>query len=157
MDHQRFDEVTRLFGAGHSRRRAVKLLAGGLAAGFLGVSRRGEGSAQTCGVLGDDCTDSADCCNGLTCFEAQCDNPSGLCQEEEEFCGSKGLECCEGLTCTDDYCAATELPNTGAGDSADRGISASLLGAGLAAGAAAVLVGKRLRAQAGSGLSEDCD
>lgn len=209
MDHQRFDEFTRLIGAGHSRRGVIKLLAGGFAAGVLGVASRGQASAQTCGVLGeectgnddccdglvcfealcdnpsglcmedgefcgsegleccegldcvddycaatatcgvlgDECTGIDDCCNGLTCFEAQCDNPSGLCMEEDEFCGSEGLECCEGLTCSDDYCVATELPDTGAGNTAGHGISSSLLGAGVVAGAAAVLAGKRLRAQ----------
>ena len=147
MDHQRFDEFTRQIGVGRSRRQVIKLLAGGLAAGLLGVAGRGRAAAQTCGVLGDDCTGNADCCTGLVCFEALCDNPSGLCMDEGEFCGSAGLECCEGLDCTDDYCAATTLPGTGVGSSAGRGISSSLLGAGVVAGVAAALAGKRLRAR----------
>jgi hypothetical protein len=209
MDHQRFDEFVRFLGHGRSRRDVFRILAGGLAAGLLGMAGRNRAAAQTCGVLGDACTDNtdcctgltcfeavcgnpsglcmdegefcgaeglecceglsctddycasaatcgvlgdactsnADCCTGLTCFEALCDNPSGLCKNEGEFCGSEGLECCSGLACTNDYCASATLPNTGSGGTADRGISSSLLGAGVAAGAAALLAGKRLRAQ----------
>jgi hypothetical protein len=147
MDSQRFDQFARLIGVSRSRRSVIGLLAGGLAAGFLGPTRRDRAAAQTCGVLGDDCAENADCCTGLVCFEALCDNPSGLCMDEGEYCGSAGLECCEGLDCTDDYCVGTALPDTGIGSASDSGIGASLLGAGVAAGVTAALVGKRLRAQ----------
>jgi hypothetical protein len=147
MEHRRFDEIARQIGVGRSRRQVLKLLGGGLAAGLLGAARRDRAAAQTCGVLGDECTGNEDCCNGLVCFEALCDNPSGLCMSDGEFCGSEGLECCEGLTCTNDYCTATELPGTGVGTNAERAIGSSMLGVGVAVGTAALLAGKRLRAQ----------
>jgi hypothetical protein len=77
MDHQRFDDIARQLGHDRSRRDVFRLLAGGLAAGLLGVAGRGRAAAQTCGALGDACTDNTDCCSGLTCFEAVCDNPKG--------------------------------------------------------------------------------
>jgi hypothetical protein len=141
MDHQRFDSLTRKMASARSRRQVLKAAAGA-AVGFSVVH---PASAQTCGVLGDPCdvaNESADCCNGLTCFEALCDNPSGLCMAEGEFCGSSGLVCCDGLECTSDYCEAiSTLPGTGAGTSAGKH---SLLGAGLLAAAAAFFAGKGL-------------
>jgi hypothetical protein len=94
--------------------------------------------------LGDECdiaNENADCCNGLVCFEALCDNPSGLCMDEEEYCGDNELECCEGSTCVFSYCTAASLPDTGVGPSKKE---SSILGAGLLAGAA-LLAGKLVR------------
>jgi hypothetical protein len=154
MDQRRFDDLARSLAAGRTRRHVMRAAAGGIAAGFLAIGTRRGVEAQTCGVLGDDCAEVADCCNGLTCFEAKCDNPSGLCMDSGEFCGSSGLECCSGLVCTNDYCAASSLPSTGTGSVADDD-SASLLGLGAVAGAGALLAAKLLRDQSTPSTSED--
>lgn len=245
MKVQQFDDLTRLIGTGTSRRRVLKGLVGGIAAGVLGFTRQAATSAQecvaegeacaadtdccegiccagfcrnieccideedpnarcpegtscfegvcdsvdgTCGVLGDPCdiaNENADCCNGLVCFEAICDNPSGLCMGVAEFCGDDALECCGGLTCVDGYCegtcaaegeacqgdddccdgfvcsdqavceAATGLPSTGVG--VDDASWSPLMGASLAAGAAALYAANKLRTHPDAASPESPD
>ena len=142
MDQQRFDSVTRMLGAGRSRRQVMKAMAGGA----IALTAVEHASAQTCGVLGDECdivNENADCCNGLVCFEAICDNPSGLCMAEDEYCGSNDFECCEGLDCVSDYCATVaSLPDTGAGRASGKN---SLLSLGLIGSVAAFLASKTVR------------
>jgi MYXO-CTERM domain-containing protein len=97
------------------------------------------------------------CCPGLTCFEAVCDNPSGLCLDKGEFCDDKNFLCCDGLVCHHHTCKApkpqpapapkpatvTTLPSTGSGSDDDPG--SGLMGAAALGGLAAIIAAKRLR------------
>jgi len=103
------------------------------------------------------------CCPGLTCFEAVCDNPSGLCLDKGEFCDDKNFLCCDGLVCHHHTCkepnpqptpepttpepttpaTVTTLPSTGGGP--DDGSGAAWLGAAALGGMAAFIAAKRMR------------
>jgi hypothetical protein len=96
MDGQRFDLLTRAIAASRTRRQALGLLT---AAVFVGVrpwrtlAAQGESTcaagltyceeASACVDLGSDMNNCGACGNactgGLTCFEGQCDCPSGNC------------------------------------------------------------------------------
>lgn len=95
------------------------------------------------------------CAEGETCFEGICETP--MCTVEGDDCTSSA-ECCKDLVCIDGTCElddvpdeepdpepVTNLPNTGV--AGDRSGLTGLMGAGLAAGAAALLAGKRLRGE----------
>jgi hypothetical protein len=96
----------------------------------------------------DDEDPNARCAEGSSCFEGICvfackgdsDCETGTCCCSDGTCSS---DCCEGAPPpeTDDV---TTLPTTGIGDS-DGGLN-GLLGAGIVAGAAVYLAGKKLRA-----------
>lgn len=95
------------------------------------------------------------CADGETCFEGICETP--MCAVEGDSCASSA-ECCKDLACIDGTCQldavpneepdpepVTHLPSTGVAD--DRSGLTGLMGAGLAAGAAALLAGKKLRSE----------
>ena len=122
MDGQRFDSVTRLIGAGASRRRVLKVLLGGVVAGAAAVRGRGEASAGCVEVVGTSC--ATNCCGaGLVCVDSTgtecevfggnidctCQIPS-ICAREGDPCSLEvfapgvraltvALDCCEGLVC----------------------------------------------------------
>jgi hypothetical protein len=121
---------------------------------------------ETCVADGDACAADADCCEGIccagacraiecciddpnpndrcndgeTCFEGVCEGVSNLCDSDSDC--ATGTCCCADGSCSAD-CCEIQLPNTGSGLGGDR--SASWLGAGLAAAAAAYLGGRKLR------------
>ena len=98
----------------------------------------------------DDEDPNARCAEGSTCFEGVCvfackgdsDCAEGTCCCSDGTCSS---ECCEDVDNTPpaDTGGVTTLPNTGIGDG--DGNLTGLLGAGLVAGAAAYLAGKKVK------------
>jgi hypothetical protein len=84
---------------------------------------------------------NARCDEGETCFEGVC---APVCQGDVD-CADDAC-CCDDGSCSGDCCPdpVVELPSTGVADGA--GGMGGLMGAGLAAGAAALLAGTKLRA-----------
>lgn len=68
MDGNRFDDLTRALGAGTSRRRALKLLGGGLAGGAFTLFGRARTDAFVCRQSGATCLKDAQCCSGF-CYQ----------------------------------------------------------------------------------------
>lgn len=119
MDGQRFDELTRLIGSGTTRRRILKLIGGGAAAGLLrpGAARAGfcTGAGDSCAVdqtccsqscvdevcqcsgTGSPCIDDGDCCANNECIENIC----SFCRIEGIACEDDS-DCCVGLSCDGD-------------------------------------------------------
>ena len=89
----------------------------------------------------DDDDPNARCGDGETCFEGIC---QPFCTNDMQCNGDAC--CCDDGSCSADCCPGEEppvkLPNTGV---ADGGGLSGLMTAGLAAGAAAVLAGAKLR------------
>lgn len=92
MDHQRFDQLTKLLAARPSRRTTLRGLAGA-AASVLGVRAAMPAAAQE--VCPTECDFSSDCCEGYFCFVGVCDN---VCHGEGERCYT-GDVCCAGMAC----------------------------------------------------------
>mgnify|MGYP000887037986 CR=1 FL=1 len=84
MDPQRFDQVSRTFAHGASRR----TLLGGLAAIAGGIAGRRRATAQC--EDPDTCTTDSDCCLGI-CTQGTC----ATCQADGETCGFSD-DCCSG-------------------------------------------------------------
>lgn len=102
VDGQRFDDATRLLGAGASRRSVIKRMAGALMGlGAAGVAGR-RASAGACLGEGSSCNAEADACcaaDGLSCIDSTCQL---ACVESGADCGGKsGAVCCTGLVCAD--------------------------------------------------------
>lgn len=133
MDDRKFDRFSREMVSGRSRRDAIKLLFGGVAAIAIGNALTGDASAQSvCSLFGEDCIVDSDCCAGLACLgictpscasllfpcETDGDCCAGLvcnasdvcanpptCAPEAASCASDG-DCCDDLTCSSGYCAS---------------------------------------------------
>jgi hypothetical protein len=107
MDGQRFDHVTRLIGAGATRRSVVKGLTGALigAAGLAGL-RSQAGATVTCGDLLAPCGGQNDppCCSGI-CGKGICITENGCfsdedCGDGEICCGvDAGFGVCDAIEC----------------------------------------------------------
>jgi hypothetical protein len=178
MDDQRFDRFTRAFSAATSRRQTMGFIAATMALAWsphraLALQDAtpspscAPGQATCGGVCVDTCCNNDHCgaCGNtctppFTCFEGQCDCPSGLCCAEGETacngacvatccdnanCGACGHACDAGYSCFEGVCdcpsgacAPVTLPNTGSGSTppqdAQRGWAAMAL-----ASAAAIL------------------
>lgn len=134
MDGQRFDGLTRALARRASRRTVMRGVAAGAAAGVLarGVPAAAQltcdtGEIACSGVCVATCCDNNNCgacgvvcTGGLTCFEGQCDCPSGDCGCAEgqldcggvcvdsccdnANCGACGVVCSDGLTCFEGIC-----------------------------------------------------
>lgn len=110
MDQQRFDELTRAFAGGRSRRHILKLLGGltagaGVALAGRSVARAGEG----CFDEGGECSVHEDCCGDLACLFGFCGDAS-ICAGDGDPCGFAEptslsatviVECCEGFVCSE--------------------------------------------------------
>ena len=114
---------------------------------------------EHCGACGNVCT------GGLTCFEGQCDCPSGLCCAEGEVicdgacvatccnnnhCGACGNVCGGGLTCFEGkcdcpsgLCPPTKLPNTGTGAQTTDTTAAAWAAMAAVSAAAIAVAGRR--------------
>lgn len=91
VDGQRFDELTRLIGAGATRRRVLKGLTGALlGVGGLAGARSAMAGA-VCQTEGAACGE-LECCGELVCFA---DNTCQTCSEADAACASSS-ECCSG-------------------------------------------------------------
>ncbi len=110
MDDRRFDDLTRRFAAGTSRRSLLKWLAGSVA-GAAVAGRASEIIAQ--GATGDDCTTDDDCGSELVCLPetSQC---FPACYSAGFDCGeSSALTCCDrccSRACSDDGLCLTCVP-----------------------------------------------
>ena len=108
MDNQRFDDLARSLATGVSRRRLLRGLLGGAAAGAVTVARGGVADAQTGLAPGAVCTASGQCSqsggtticadNGISTDGALncCRNTGGTC--------TSGNGCCGALRCTSGTC-----------------------------------------------------
>ena len=117
MDGERFDQLTRAWATNVSRRRVLKALLGGAAAGALSLMRAPETVAQhanpsQCREAGARCGTHAQCCSGIcdettrTCAQPPCadvvcipemypdpnQNCACVCIPQFEPCGST---CCD--------------------------------------------------------------
>ena len=112
MDGRTFDELASglAFGA-TSRRRVLRLLAGGVLGVVLG--RRGDAEAADCRRVGLSCRTNRDCCLGSTCERNRCRCRSGLrncggrCRDlfsDPRHCGRCGRACQPGQTCDRGLC-----------------------------------------------------
>ncbi|CAA9564657.1 MAG: hypothetical protein AVDCRST_MAG59-2895 [uncultured Thermomicrobiales bacterium] len=128
MDGRRFDEVTKTWGRGASRRGVLAALAGA-ALGLLGRSRAGAQSlpgtgdgwawgeacnAVTCGMGEYCCNWSCSTCAPLggVCTALYCvPGPPTVCLGAGEPCGLETGGCCAGLTCA----AGDPMAGAGAG------------------------------------------
>ena len=106
MDADRFDTWTRSLVTPAPRREALRLVAGTVASGLLGLLARRE-AAAACGKVGDPCGQDADCCNGGRCARnGTCRCKAGLTdcggncrnlQTNPNHCGACGTVCASGL------------------------------------------------------------
>jgi hypothetical protein len=155
MDDQRFDRFTRALSIATSRRQTMGFIAVTMALAWSPHRARARqdatpspscapGQATCGGVCVDTCCNNDHCgtCGNactppFTCFEGQCDCPSGLCCAEGETacngacvatccdnanCGACGNACKEGYTCFEGVCdcpsglcGPVTLPDTGSG------------------------------------------
>jgi hypothetical protein len=127
MDQQRFEELSRRVGTAATRRGALKVLAGGLAASALGVLRPGRGAAEDitlphnvpilhCRVTLQTCHDDRQCCSGH-CKKDLTANLEGLppielegvcnCRPRGAICYTllEGAFCCSGRCTNEAKCA----------------------------------------------------
>lgn len=99
MDGQRFDAVTRLVGAGSSRRSVLAALASGTVFGV--VRSRHALATTTCVPLQGSCDSADECCDE----NAACDEIFGTCcLPAGSQCGS-GDDCCPDVSCYSGFCA----------------------------------------------------
>ncbi len=98
MDNGRFDDLTRLLGAGVSRRGMIKgIVATLIGSGTVVAGRALPVSAQ---CAGDVCTSTLDCCPGHLCIGNECVE----CLDFGEGCSISGTPCCDPtLECGFDY------------------------------------------------------
>ena len=111
MDSNRFDQLTRALATDMSRRSVLGTLLA--AAGALLFPRSGRAA---CIKPGQTCKQGDECCAGHICFEAICDCPSGI-FDDQGNCAPRGAsctasggackqddECCSGYTCFEGLC-----------------------------------------------------
>lgn len=101
MDRNRFDCLTRSFGAASTRRNAMKLaVAGGL--GALGLAGASQALAK-CDGAGKSCRKNKNCCRGLRCNKpvgavtGTCQYKGG-CGKKNQYC-KDNRDCCGGFRC----------------------------------------------------------
>jgi hypothetical protein len=128
MDGRDFDELTKIVASVRTRRQFVAWLAGGVAGGLLGLSRRNH-AAAACRAAGRTCREDGNCCSKL------CASSSGrrrcVCPADTRECDGAciALDAC----CTDDECAAFgDQCSRGVCDAATGGCYAKPLNAGTA-------------------------
>src|SRR6266508_3384788 len=102
VDGQRFDDLTRLFANGISRRR----LLGGLAAGAAGLIGHAETAAATCRKPGRTCRTDANCCSNLCGPKDATGRHRCLCQSAADC----PVKVCQTATCTSGVCATAITP-----------------------------------------------
>jgi hypothetical protein len=111
MDTHRLDQLARAVGGAHSRRRALQLLAGGVAGPVLALLGQGDAVAA-CRTFEQTCESGQDCCDGLglRCRKGRCRCQNGWkhcqagpgCQNlksDEDHCGTCGNECSGAARC----------------------------------------------------------
>ncbi|HET8521954.1 MAG TPA: hypothetical protein VFL82_01900, partial [Thermomicrobiales bacterium] len=118
MDGQRFDEITRAFARGASRRGVLKGIAGGIFGGAAAVMRHGGMAAdkvQVCHMTGSASnpvvliTVST---NAIPAHEAHGDVINPDFQNDVNNCGGCLISCDDGDPCTIDTCVAGQCVNT---------------------------------------------
>jgi hypothetical protein len=138
MDDRRFDDLTRVFASGISRRSLVKWMAGIAGGATVVAARQSDVAAAGLGEACDDisaiCTTGLDCVSSICCIETgeTCSSGSQCCSQA---CDPNGNTCCEGLgaacpgsdccgalTCENGFCCAPEGFNCG-GDAACCGVN----------------------------------
>lgn len=112
MDKKHFDEVTRLLGAGATRRTGIRALVGGLvgigvAAGATGVDAQKKR---------DKCTGNrrcgGECCRpGFACVLGRCQQTQNSCTPQGNSCDSSDFAdcCCGGYKCIDNTCRKAQI------------------------------------------------
>lgn len=140
MDGIRFDELTKRFGAGLSRRQVLRGLVGGAGALAVTGATRQFADAQTCeervdcesvqqptcpdlcpagsqpgnnrGLDGTCCTGNGTCCSN-SCVNGVCSGLVPICAEVGEDCSE--IDCCNGLACqvSDSTCVEQECQEAG--------------------------------------------
>jgi hypothetical protein len=112
LDSNRFDNLTRLFGAGLDRRQVIRGLLGGAGAlAGLSALRPENTGAQACRAPGEVCQlnpgGGNECCPGLTCDDPGAGNGHcSDCPQGQTFCAATGACINAGACCTDDDCDA---------------------------------------------------
>ncbi len=77
---------------------------GGCCSGYcLDDGTCGSAPVSACVAQGGGCSTTSECCAGLTCFEAICDNPKG-CADAGIACVTND-DCCASLTCFEAVCS----------------------------------------------------
>lgn len=112
MDGANFDNLARRAASALSRRQALKMVGGGLAAAALTGAGLRATSAQTvrpanCTAVGHRCQSSGDCCFGgrTTCKRVSKDCHKNRKRRHDRCCGTKNYrcaddcDCCRGLRC----------------------------------------------------------
>lgn len=99
MDGQRFDALTKSLSS-TSRRRALRLLAGGALGGVLAKVGLAEAAAQETAAVGDRCRRNRDCDRNERCCNRRCINVLS----DERACGACGNRCGSGETCINGAC-----------------------------------------------------
>jgi len=92
MDSQRFDDVFRTLAAATSRRRILKLLAGGAISSAVALLRP-DGADAACRALRQPCTRGTQCCTGRCSARGRCVCPVGR-QRCGDRCCPAGKDCC---------------------------------------------------------------
>ena len=101
MDGQRMDELAKVLANGTDRRRLLKGLLGGGAAGSLALlGARGAGAQTTCKENGRRCTDGTACCSGRCAKNRRTGKKEcrrapnqGTCTIEQDVCAGTGGLC----------------------------------------------------------------
>jgi hypothetical protein len=80
MEHDQFDRAAAETASGISRRRALRLLGGGVAGGFLALRAVPAFASPRCRRPGEECDREKACCNGVCCAGVCC-RPGQVCQD----------------------------------------------------------------------------
>lgn len=126
MESLRFDQMTRLFAVGRSRRSALRTFMALGAAGLAGKSLAAPSptAASGCAGFGCPCSDSSDCVNDLVCCGNSC-NTSGncglTCTGTGDACpascsfGEPCADCCAGFCTNSGACTSIYYAQAGDG------------------------------------------
>ncbi|HYO30150.1 MAG TPA: hypothetical protein VER37_06165 [Thermomicrobiales bacterium] len=130
MDQRRFDALLRSFATvATSRRGAVRGLAGGGAAGLLGLLGFDDAAAG-CVRAGGRCGDKKRCCRGTACKGGKCRCKTGLTacggrcvntKTSAANCGGCGKACDPGQTCANGTCKDSDGGGCSVGEKECRG------------------------------------
>lgn len=118
MDGQQFDQFTKAFATGSSRRSILRGIGGGLLALVTGAVAEGKvDAARRCKGSGGVCNPrkQRECCTGATCIKGKCCQNDHVCgtgatpycadlENDPSNCGGCGVACGAGQDCIDGVC-----------------------------------------------------